>query len=58
MVILRATSNLGGQKEDKRIMCSITLNKKEQVGDDLKEKNCTTIVPPYVSKKKWITVLD
>jgi hypothetical protein len=24
MVILRATSNLGGQKEDKRMMCSIT----------------------------------
>jgi prolipoprotein diacylglyceryltransferase len=25
MVILRATSNLGGQKEDKGMMCSITL---------------------------------
>jgi hypothetical protein len=26
MVILRATSNLGGQKDDKRMMCSITHN--------------------------------
>jgi hypothetical protein len=27
MVILRATSNLGGQKEDKGMMCSITQKK-------------------------------
>jgi hypothetical protein len=27
MVILRATSILGGQNEDKRMMCSITQNK-------------------------------
>jgi hypothetical protein len=27
MVILRATSNLGGQKEDKGMMCSITPTK-------------------------------
>jgi hypothetical protein len=27
MVILRATSNLGGQKEDKGMMCSINLKK-------------------------------
>jgi hypothetical protein len=27
MVILRVTSNLGGQKEDKRMMCSITQKK-------------------------------
>jgi hypothetical protein len=29
MVILKATSILGGQKKDKRMMCSITQEKKQ-----------------------------
>jgi hypothetical protein len=33
MVILRTTSNLGGQKKDKGMMCSITLEKKKKKHD-------------------------
>jgi hypothetical protein len=35
MVILRATSILGGQKEDKRMMCSISLERKREPGEKI-----------------------
>jgi hypothetical protein len=51
MVILRATSILGGQKVDKRMMCNIT-----QKGEKESKKGYRRMFPTIKGKEELLTI--